>query len=134
MWLDGEWTWQTRRWAWKPGRWVVAPPDAKFAPWTTVRDRGGTLYLASGAWRTDAGVEVQEPEPLAVGRPTPAAIVSPEGDEIPQGPTARLDAGVSESDTARDAAAAQAMDALDASRATGDGSTMEPPAEAGPSQ
>src|SRR3954469_19970731 len=51
VWVDGEWVWRGRRYAWKPGRWVMAPSDAKFSPWTSVRDREGTLYLAKGTWR-----------------------------------------------------------------------------------
>ncbi|MBX3207001.1 MAG: YXWGXW repeat-containing protein [Labilithrix sp.] len=91
VWIDGEWTWQTRRWAWKPGRWVEPPANARFAPWTTVRDRVGTLYVAAGAWRDAAGASVAEPAPLAIAGPAPAAVVTPEGDVIRQGPLAPLD-------------------------------------------
>jgi hypothetical protein len=95
VWIDGEWTWLTRRWAWKPGRWVSPPSDARFAPWTTVRDRAGTLYFATGAWRTDSGAEVAEPKPLATSGPAPAVVVTPEGEEVKPGPNAPLDAGPS---------------------------------------
>lgn len=71
VWIDGEWTWQTRRWVWKSGRWVKPPSGARFAPWTTVRDRIGTLYFAGGTWRDAASAEVAEPEPLAIGGPLP---------------------------------------------------------------
>jgi hypothetical protein len=66
VWIDGEWTWQTRRWVWKQGRWVEPPSNARFAPWITVRDRLGTLYFAEGVWRDRAGAEVPSP-PLDAG-------------------------------------------------------------------
>lgn len=93
VWIDGEWTWRTRRWAWKPGRWVKPPPNARFAPWTTVRNRTGTLYFASGAWRDLTGAEVEEPEPLASAGPLPAVVVTPEGEEVKRTPIAPLDGG-----------------------------------------
>ena len=111
VWIDGEWTWQVRRWAWKPGRWVRPPPNARFAPWTTVRDRVGTLYLAGGAWRGPSGAEVPEPEPLAIGSPAPAAIVTPEGGEVRSGPIVQLDAGASETRT--DASAVEVIELHD---------------------
>ncbi|MBX3215973.1 MAG: YXWGXW repeat-containing protein [Labilithrix sp.] len=113
VWIDGEWTWQTRRWAWKPGRWVEPPANARFAPWTSVRDRVGTLYVAAGAWRDASGALVSEPEPLAVGGPAPAAVVTPEGDAVRQGPLAPLDAGASDDHDARDAAANEALEELE---------------------
>jgi hypothetical protein len=129
VWIDGEWTWQTRRWSWKPGRWVRPPPDARFAPWTTVRDRVGTLYLASGAWRDTAGNEVTEPEPLAVAGGATPSVVTPEGEEVKQGPEAPLDAGPS-SPNDLDASVSSSFDELDggaafADDASTDGATMD---------
>lgn len=94
VWIDGEWVWRARRWSWKPGRWVVPPPGARFSPWTTVRDRTGTLFMASGVWRDAHGAAVEEPAALAVGVPGAGAIVSSEGDRVEQGPLAPLDAGI----------------------------------------
>jgi len=116
IWIDGEWTWQTRRWAWKPGRWIKPPTNAKFAPWTQVRNPVGTLYFASGVWRDSKGEEVEEPAPIVIGKPTPASIVSPEGDEIPRGPLAPIDGGSATRDGG--ASANEAVDQLDASRTT----------------
>ena len=69
-----------------------------FAPWTAVRDRTGTLYVAAGMWRDDKGGVLPDPEPLAVGTPTPTTVVSPEGDDVPQGPLVPPDAGARGSD------------------------------------
>ena len=69
VWIDGEWSWRTRRWTWKAGRWVMPPRQARFSPWTTVRNRMGTLFFAGGTWRDPAGVEISEPEPLASSGP-----------------------------------------------------------------
>jgi hypothetical protein len=91
VWIDGEWTWQTRRWAWRPGRWVLSPVEARFTPWTTVRDRLGTLYFAEGTWRDASGAAVAEPPPLAVAEALPSAVVTPEGADVPSGPMAPLD-------------------------------------------
>ena len=128
VWIDGEWIWQTRRWAWKPGRWVKPPPNARFAPWTPVRDRVGTLYLASGTWRDANGAEVAEPEPVAVAGPAPAAVITPEGSEVREGPTAPLDGGSPRPED-RDAAGARAIEELDASldarTEPADGATMD---------
>lgn len=125
VWLDGEWTWQTRRWAWKPGRWVKPPSGARFSPWTTVRDRTGTLYFAAGRWRDAKGAEISEPEPLAVGGPAPAAVISPEGQEVREGPPAPLDAGIPRPEDV-DAASSAAIEELDASRPESlDGATMD---------
>jgi hypothetical protein len=86
VWIDGEWVWQTRRWAWRKGRWIVPPAGAKFAPWTTVRDKSGTLYAAVGVWRNANGDEVQEPEPIAQGKPRAAAdVVEPDSHLTPVG-------------------------------------------------
>jgi hypothetical protein len=112
VWIDGEWTWRTRRWSWKPGRWVEAPRNARFSPWTTVRDRTGTLYIAAGAWRDDKGGEVPEPPVLAAGRPTPVNVVDPEGETVPQAPVGLGGDGGRPVDP--DAAADQAFVALDA--------------------
>ncbi|MCL2776886.1 MAG: YXWGXW repeat-containing protein [Polyangiaceae bacterium] len=82
VWIDGEWSWQGRRWAWKRGRWVMPPANAKFAPWTTVRDASGMLLMAPGAWRDRVGNEVSEPAPLAVAKTLPGAIVDPSGAHV----------------------------------------------------
>ncbi len=78
-----------------------------------MRDRAGTLYLATGAWRDPSGAEVPAPEPLAVASPAPAAIVTPEGAEIRQGPLLHLDAGAPE---ARDASAIEVIEERDDAR------------------
>jgi hypothetical protein len=83
VWIDGEWTWQGRRWAWKKGRWVKVPTNASYAPWTTVRDDAGVLYVAQGAWRDKFGVEVPEPPALLLARVPPVAIIDPSGEQIP---------------------------------------------------
>lgn len=131
VWIDGEWTWQSRRWAWKPGRWVVPPAGARFAPWTTVRDRLGTLYFAGGTWRDKNGAEVAEPPPAAAAGPFPVAVVTPEGEEVKQGPEAPLDAGPTSSRSG-DASADLGLADLDASgssvkdaAAVRDGATMD---------
>lgn len=102
VWVDGEWLWQGRRWAWKPGRWVAVPPGAAFAPWTTVRDATGTLYVAQGTWRDAQGNELPDPTPLAVGTPNLAQVVNPEGERLPPSPTASPSAtpGVTVTDAA----------------------------------
>jgi hypothetical protein len=88
VWVDGEWIWQGRRWAWKPGRWVVPPPNAAFAPWTTVRNAEGALFVAAGAWRDHDGAEVPAPEAVAVGLATRGTTVTAEGDVEPPSPLA----------------------------------------------
>lgn len=85
VWVDGEWVWQTRRWAWRRGRWVVPPAGARFAPWTTVRDGEGNLYVASGVWRDASGEEVVEPAPVGQGRPRGAGVVTSDGDPVEVG-------------------------------------------------
>lgn len=116
VWIDGEWMWQTARWAWREGRWVQPPPNARYAPWTVVRDRVGTLYAASGAWRDISGKEVEEPVYQKTGRAPPVSVVDPEGQEVPTGPLARpRDAGPEGfGRQARDAAATEALQELDA--------------------
>jgi hypothetical protein len=110
VWIDGEWIWK-RRWSWKAGRWVVPPPGARYAPWTTVRDRTGTLYFAAGTWRDERGADVAEPPPVGAGNAAPVTVVDPEGETVSQGPPgAPLDAGA-KSDP--DAEAARALEALD---------------------
>lgn len=100
VWIDGEWVWQGQRWAWKRGRWVKPPTNAAFAPWTTVRDKAGTLYMAQGAWRDRFGVEVPEPEPVALAGRVAVPVVGPAGDEIPttvlrENATTNFDASIS---------------------------------------
>jgi hypothetical protein len=79
VWIDGEWTWQGRRWAWRVGRWVVPPPNARFAPWTTVRSDDGTIYFAPGIWVDAKHQPTTEPTAVATGQPTIADVVDPEG-------------------------------------------------------
>lgn len=86
VWIDGEWTWQGRRYAWKPGRWLVPPSNAKYSPWTAVRDKTGILYVAEGKWRDEKGREVADPKPLAVGRTRGGSVVGPEGEDNPPAP------------------------------------------------
>lgn len=114
VWIDGEWLWRSGRWSWLTGRWVIPPSGGRYAPWTTVRDKSGTLYLAAGAWRNEIGDEITAPPPLAPGRARPTSIVSPEGDEEPVGPTITGDAGANESRTTKERDAKDALDALDA--------------------
>ncbi len=92
VWIDGEWVWQARRYAWRAGRWVVPPPAARFAPWTTVRDARGTLFLAQGTWRDERGVEIAPPAALAGARPRPGTVITPEGDRVPASPILFADA------------------------------------------
>jgi hypothetical protein len=76
----------------------VPPKDADYAPWIALRDKSGTLYIASGAWRDREGKEVEPPPVLAQGRPTGGAVVNAEGDTIEPAPIVRdegkKDAGV----------------------------------------
>jgi len=85
VWIDGEWTWRGQRWAWKRGRWVMPPPDAAFAPWTSVRNGDGTLYWAEGQWRDRNGKEVPAPTVLALAHASPGEIVNAEGEQVPTG-------------------------------------------------
>ena len=80
VWLDGEWAWSGSKWAWTRGRWVVAPPRARFSPWTTVRDERGIVYFAAGVWKDVSGHPIAHPDPLAVGQATVGDVMSPEGD------------------------------------------------------
>lgn len=98
VWLDGEWVWQGRRYAWKPGRWVLAPPNASFAPWTSVRNARGTLYLAEGTWRDAKGAEVPAPKILKVGAPSAGAVTNPEGEVIANPATTAADASTARAD------------------------------------
>jgi len=111
VWIDGEWVWQTRRYAWRAGRWVVPPSGARFAPWTSVRDKNGTLFVANGVWRGADGSEVTEPPSIAKGTPRGAAVVSPDGDEVAVG--APASSASSRRLERRDAAAQREFDALD---------------------
>lgn len=86
VWVDGEWTWQGRRWAWKPGRWLVPPANAKFSPWTSVRNKTGVLFVAEGKWRDEKGRELADPKPLAVGRTRGGSVVNAEGEDVPATP------------------------------------------------
>lgn len=83
MWLDGEWTWQGKRWAWKQGRWVIPPAGARYSPWTTTRDRLGTLYFAEGRWRDAKGAELPDPKPVSLGRTRAGPVIDPEGEPTP---------------------------------------------------
>lgn len=112
VWIDGEWVWQTRRYAWRAGRWVIPPSGAKFAPWTSVRDKSGTLFFANGVWRSGDGHEVTEPPPVVKGTPRGAPVVTPEGDDVPVG--APASSASSRHVDRRDVAAQREFDALDA--------------------
>jgi hypothetical protein len=81
VWLDGEWEWSGSKWGWTAGRWVVAPPDATFSPWTTVRDERGTVYFASGVWKDATGRALPPPPAIVTGRPTAGDVTSPSGDD-----------------------------------------------------
>jgi hypothetical protein len=100
VWIDGEWVWQGRRYAWKPGRWVKPPANAAFAPWATVRDTMGSLYIAEGTWRDHGGNEVAAPTPLRSGTSTPGAITGPEGDTFSNPATQLPDASTVKPDGA----------------------------------
>lgn len=91
VWVDGEWTWQTDRWAWKRGRWVMPLANARYSPWTSSRDRSGTLYVAEGRWRDDKLRELPEPAPLATGKTRGGAVTNAEGDTLPTTPNVPLD-------------------------------------------
>lgn len=112
VWIDGEWVWQTRRWAWRKGRWVVPPAGASFAPWTTVRDATGTLYVATGMWRNANGEDVAEPPAISPSKPQGMAVVTNEGDQVDIGRPASPSSWTSER---RDAAAQREANDLDAS-------------------
>lgn len=91
VWVDGEWTWQTDRWSWKRGRWVMPLANARYSPWTSSRDRSGTLYVAEGRWRDDKLRELPEPAPLATGKTRGGAVTNAEGDTLPTTPNVPLD-------------------------------------------
>lgn len=79
VWIDGEWLLHEREWSWKVGRWIMPPPGAAFALWAVVRDREGSVRVASGRWLLPDGGEVAEPEPLSEGRVVGGAVVDTEG-------------------------------------------------------
>jgi hypothetical protein len=88
VWIDGEWTWRGRRWSWSPGRWVVAPPGARFSPWTTVMREDGAIFFAPGIWRDAQGAPLAgEPKALAYARPSAGVIFEPGGHLQRTGPT-----------------------------------------------
>jgi hypothetical protein len=112
VWIDGEWVWQTRRWAWRKGRWIVPPAGARFAPWTTVRDEAGNLYVANGVWRSSNGEEVTEPPPIGQARPRGTDVVTPEGDVVEVGqPATSASAMRAGHDERREAREMRALDA-----------------------
>jgi hypothetical protein len=85
VWLDGEWNWDGRRWIWKLGRWVIPPADAAFSPWTSVRNRTGMLYFATGVWRDARGAVVADPPVLAVASAATGPVVGAGGETYPTG-------------------------------------------------
>ncbi|CAN5923931.1 hypothetical protein BH11MYX4_BH11MYX4_17900 [soil metagenome] len=91
VWIDGEWTWQGSRWAWKTGRWVAAPASASFSPWTAVRGKTGTYYVAEGKWRDSKGVEIADPPALSVAKVRGGSVTNAEGEAVPQTPNVRPD-------------------------------------------
>lgn len=111
VWIDGEWVWQTRRWAWRKGRWVIPPEGARFAPWTTVRDVTGTLFVATGTWRNSNGEEVAENPAISPSKPQGMSVVTSEGNPVDIGQPAG--SAVSTADK-RDAAAQREANDLDA--------------------
>lgn len=88
VWVDGEWIWQGRRWAWRPGRWVLPPTNASYAPWTSVRDARGNVYVAEGRWQDSRGRAVADPAPISVGRSSGGAVVTRDGQDVEAGPDA----------------------------------------------
>lgn len=102
VWIDGEWVWQGRRYAWKAGRWVKPPANAGFAPWTTVRDPMGTLFIAEGTWRDPKGAELPAPVALRTGGSTAGAIIGPQGDTLDMPGQQNPDASTVKPDAAMD--------------------------------
>ncbi len=82
VWIDGEWTWQGRRWAWRRGRWLVPPPNGRYSPWTSTRDKSGLFYVAEGKWRDAQGRELPDPTPLSVGKTRGGPVTDPDGDAV----------------------------------------------------
>lgn len=81
VWLDGEWTFRGKRARWRRGRWVVPPKNARYAPWTAVRDPDAGLYFAPGMWLDEAGREVPEPPPIATAPPSKTSVFNEFGEE-----------------------------------------------------
>jgi hypothetical protein len=65
VWIDGQWSWDSKTWRWEPGRWVVPPAGAKFQPWMITRSDARVLF-APATWRDADGREVAAPPPTAV--------------------------------------------------------------------
>lgn len=53
VWVDGQWTWETRRWVWKSGGWAVPPPGGWYARWKVDRLENGALAFVPGHWHNE---------------------------------------------------------------------------------
>ena len=77
VYVDGQWSWQTRRWVWVPGGWVVPPPGAFYAEWKVQRLQNGALAYYQGHWhertpaaKVDANAVLACPAPAKPGEGT----------------------------------------------------------------
>jgi hypothetical protein len=80
VWLDGQWTWDSR-WRWQPGGWYAAPPGARFAPWRTFRRADGSLVLAPAGWYDAHGAPLPTPPLLAAAT---SAHTAPQPETLPE--------------------------------------------------
>jgi hypothetical protein len=74
--VDGQWSWQTRRWVWVPGGWVIPPPGASYAKWKVERLHNGALAYFQGHWHE------RSPAPYDAN----ASIVCPAPQGLPKVP------------------------------------------------
>jgi hypothetical protein len=71
--IDGQWSWQTRRWVWVAGGWVVPPPGASYAKWKIERLNNGAIAYYQGHWHErspspyDANASIVCPAPPKPG-------------------------------------------------------------------
>ncbi|MEO7094474.1 MAG: YXWGXW repeat-containing protein [Polyangiales bacterium] len=83
VYVDGQWSWQTRRWVWVPGGWVVPPPGASYAQWKTERLQNGAIAYYQGHWHQrsptpyDANASIVCPAP-----PKPGSVAMDAPDEV----------------------------------------------------